>query len=150
MASEAGSDSSEEEILFTPRDRRTPKVPPKLMDYDVTSGKEQNGVNILMCCLDIMICIYAGKILLKCSQTGERFHANLAAISNDDGEELSKDDISPGLSVLVDVGGISYAAEVIEPEGMWILHPSRKCMCFNLVFRSKCMHGPFSQILSLI
>lgn len=56
------------------------------------------------------------KVLVKCSQTGERILADISDLSNEDGDKLADDEVCPKSKVIVDYKGIPYPAEVIRVE----------------------------------
>jgi hypothetical protein len=96
--------------------RRTTKCPSKLNDYTLNDSREVNG-KILRSLCKYLSFISSGKVILKCSQTGDKFLAKIANIFNEDGENVYVEGITPGLSVIADVDGTSYPAEVVSLQG---------------------------------
>lgn len=64
-----------------------------------------------------MISLNTERVMLKCSQTGDRFCAKISNLSTEDGQSVLQSDILPGKNVMVDVSGSTYPAEVIGMEG---------------------------------
>lgn len=60
------------------------------------------------------------KVILKCCQTGDKFLAKASHIYDEDGDDICSEEIVPGLSVIADVDGMSYPAQVISFQGTYV------------------------------
>ena len=72
---------------------------------------------------------YTGVVVLKCSQTGKKISAKVTDLSREDMRPLQKQDLKKGSSLLVDVKGMSYPAEILGFEG--------KCICIHVLLVCK-------------
>lgn len=69
-----------------------------------------------------MVLLFTVKVMVKCSQVGDRFVKRVAELSTPDDEPLTKNDLKCGTSLVADVDGCPYPVEVIGTVGIYANH----------------------------